>query len=102
MKRDIFRRGPRFTHRFGEAEARDDPFGDSTFDMDKPMFPQRRSSPIEVQNFGERNNFFNHAAPSAVKKAKGGFASLEGPAPNLPAEIGGQVPASTKKRRFPC
>lgn len=97
MKRDIFRRGTRMTHRFGECEN-DEPFMPlATFD---PKFPtgvtaRRGSPPLNIQTHGEHRYT---PIMSPVVKPGGGVASLNGPAPDEVDRVEMAIPANTKKR----
>lgn len=103
MKREIFRRGVRMQHQFGDLEGRNDPLGQGTFD---PRFPERvsdlskagASRPLEVQREGER---FYRDSPSPVCKPGGGYASLNGPAPDLPQVLAMPMPVGSKRRLGP-
>jgi hypothetical protein len=95
MNRDIFNRGPRMTHKFGETERRNDPLGARTFDLPRPTFPRQRSAPVTVHQHGEHRYF---DARSPVQKPSGGLASLSGPAPDLPGMVAAPIPVSTRRR----
>lgn len=95
MKREIFQRAVRMTHKFGATEKRDDPLGTRTFDPGFPVFPTQRSAPITQRRQGECEY---RPAPSAVQKPGGRFASKSGPAPDYAEMVAASVPASTKKR----
>jgi len=102
MKRDIFKRAIRMTHKFGETEAINDPLGANTFDFYNKYKRTRTSdhtapSPsCTVQQYGEHETF--NPARSPVQKPGGGLASNSGPAPDWAESIGAPVPVSTKKR----
>lgn len=100
MKREIFRRGVRMTHRFGELEGLNDPFSSGTFDPGFPISPsKRRSRSLEVKKDGE----YRYCDPQSpiVNQKTGKPASLNGPAPDysdLPAQT---MPLGTVKRKVP-
>ena len=97
MKREIFRRGVRMTHTFGELEGRSDPLGSGTFD---PKFPERVdtlcSKPLESKSLGEHQY---RPASSPVCKPNGGCASINGPAPDYSEMFAHPIPVGTKKRK---
>lgn len=99
MKKDLFRRSNRMTHRFGESEGAADPLGSGTFN---PQFPKaittHRSKPLTIQKHGE----YRYCPPaSGVVSAKGGKASLNGPAPDYAGEVSAAVPMNAKRRKQP-
>ena len=97
MKREMFLRPMRMTHRFGEAERADDPAGTNTFDYNGPLPGQsRRSRPLNMSTDGEHR----YSEPrSGVQKFTGGAARLSGPAPDYASEMACQIPVSTRKRK---
>jgi hypothetical protein len=101
MKRDIFSRPQRMTHRFGEIEKNDDPlFGptDTTFDPVLPKSPNElRSGGWDVKRNGQ--HVLVRQSRSPVCKPNGGYASLNGPKPDIAEGLAAQTPFSTKKRR---
>lgn len=97
LKRDIFHRGTRMTHRFG-PETEDDPIATrSTFRPDVPTFPDSGSRPFSVKAQGD----YRYCEPlSPIVKANGGRkASLNGPAPDAASEMAATPPAGTVKRK---
>jgi hypothetical protein len=103
IKRDIFRRGVRMTHRFEEAVNAGDPFNPGTFEMPWPKRPDALSEqapgrPCEVQRDGEH---MYREGSSPVCKPNGSAASLNGPTPDLPQIFGMPVPVGTKRRLGP-
>ena len=96
MMRDIFRRGVRMVHKFGETERVSDPYGSRTFDPPTPIFPQQRSAPITSKQYGEHDPFDPPKSP--IEKFRGGLASQAGPAPDIPGAIAAPIPSGTKKR----
>lgn len=98
MKKDLFRRNTRMTHRFGKAEH-DDPLGDQTFN---PQFPKGvtdgGSKPLTVKAHGQ-----HRYCPdlSGVISPTGHKASLNGPAPDYADEVTAMVPANSKRRKTP-
>jgi hypothetical protein len=99
VKREIFRRGVRMTHRFGELEGQNDPLGSGTFD---PKFPERMdtlsSKPLESCSLGEHQ--FREAT-SPVCKPNGGCASINGPAPDYAEMLARPFPVGSKRRLGP-
>lgn len=104
MKKDIFRRGTRMVHKFGEIEGRSDPvYGDQgVFD---PRFPivhnnmsgaRNNSPPITLQGHGEFRYFSQPG--SAIAKPTGRLASLNGPQPDYADAIASPVPVGTSQR----
>lgn len=101
MKREIFRRGVRMQHQFGSLEARNDPLGAETFEHRAPVAVSNLSGtgrPCEIQQYGER---MWTEPRSAVSKPGGGFASLNGPAPDYAESLGRPIPVGTKRRLGP-
>lgn len=96
MKRDIFSRPARFVHKFGELETRSDPIEVNTFKFPTPTFPQRKSPQLHVQQHGEHSY---RPESSPVCKANGGYATLNGPAPDKAEELGRPIPVGTKRRK---
>lgn len=97
LKRDIFHRGTRMTHRFGPV-AEDDPLSlRETFRPDTPTFPELRSRPFGVKSQGD----YRYCEPlSPIVKPNGGRkASLNGPAPDYAGEAAATIPAGTVKRK---
>ncbi len=103
MNRDIFKRGIRFTHKFGGIEQIDDPLGRRTFDFKAEQERTRvseLSKPAQqctVQQYGE------YAGPwgeprSPVQLPSGRLASTNGPEPDEARMYAVPVPASTRKR----
>lgn len=103
MKRDIFRRGVRMQHKFGDLEQHDDMLNIGTFDMPMPrrvddLSKRAAGRPCEVQTDGQH---FYRPEPSPVCKPSGGYATLNGPTPDLPQMVGMPVPVGTKRRLGP-
>jgi hypothetical protein len=103
VKKDWFRRGVRMQHPFGDLEGRSDPWGTRTFEESWPkrvddLSKQAAGKPLEIQQYGEHQY---REAPSPVCKPAGGYASLNGPAPDLPQIIGTPIPVGTKRRIGP-
>lgn len=99
LKREIFRRGTRMTHRFGPNTS-PDPFDSSSFDPGFPIAPNvRHSKSLEVQREGEYR-FLDPQSP-VVSTKTGRAASTNGPAPDLSDPIAQTVPSNTVKRRVP-
>lgn len=96
MKKDLFSRNTRMTHRFKQIEG-DDPLGGQTFD---PQFPKAistlRSKPLTPKAHGVHR----YCEPmSPVISPSGHRASLNGPAPDYADAAVAQVPANSKKRK---
>lgn len=102
MKKDIFRRPQRMTHKFGETEKIDDPLGGATFDFyeqhkrTRTTDLSRRGTPCTVQGYGEDRVFT--APRSPVQKPGGGLASVAGPAIDYAEMLARPMPVSSKKR----
>lgn len=105
MKRDWFRRGVRMQHQFGDTEKINDPLGTSTFDP--PDFPlpgagMKRLTgtgyPCEIQEKGE-HSYWPQRSP--IQKPSGSMASINGPAPDAPQNVGFPIPVGTKRRLGP-
>jgi hypothetical protein len=99
MKRDIFRRGVRMTHKFGEIEGRSDPVygNEGVFDPKFPVSPtQQHSPPLTIQSHGEFRYFSEPG--SAVAKPTGSLASLNGPQPDYAGAIAFPIPMGTRQR----
>ena len=102
MKRDIFRRGVRMQHQFGDTEKINDPLGVQTFDQTyfplpgpgmKSLSTQGKS--VEVQQYGE----YSYREPSSpIQKPSGGMATNQGPAPDVAQIFGFPIPVGTKRR----
>lgn len=101
MKRDIFRRGNRMVHKFGEIEGKDDPLFGSHSSKFEPQFPvgigEHRSPPITSKQYGEHDMF--SPSRSQIQKPGGGLASFSGPKPDLAELVAAPVPVGTKKRK---
>lgn len=96
MKREMFLRPNRMTHRFGEAEASADPLGTNTFDYKGPLpGASRRSRPLNLSTDGE---YRSTPTMSPVEKFRGGCAVLSGPAPDYADALAYPIPPSSKKR----
>lgn len=99
MKRDIFSRGVRMQHQFGETEKINDPLGLKTFDLPLPENRLAGHSPgCEIQQQGQ------HTWPpplSPVQKPSGQLADINGPAPDNAAIFATPIPVGTKRRLGP-
>jgi hypothetical protein len=101
MKRDIFRRGVRMQIPFGTLEERNDPFGSGSFDFRPPERVDELSGPsrpMQVQQYGERRY---RPSPSPIVKPNGACADMNGPAPDIAADIAMILPVGTKHRLGP-
>lgn len=102
MRRDIFKRATRMTHKFGATDAINDPLGMQTFDFygDQKRTRvgdlSRPGHPSTVQQHGEHELFNPPRSP--VQTPSGRFASKDGPAPDYAEGVAAPVPVSTKKR----
>jgi hypothetical protein len=98
LKREMFARPTRFTHRFGD---KDDPFQSSEyFDAPYPDGIKSVNQNGKGAFHGKQKGIAVYTEPySGVDKAKGGKASLSGPRPDVPDAIAETAPASTKMRR---
>lgn len=97
LKREMFLRGVRMTHRFG---SNDDPFQNGEY-FDAPYPNGIRSVNMNGRGGfnGKRNGLAVYTEPfSGVDKAKGGKASLSGPKPDRPDMIAEAIPTGTRKR----
>lgn len=98
LKREIFMRPVRFTHRFGE---RDDPL------MPEQTFAAPYVDGIKSVNQngkgafnGQQKGLHVYTEPfSPIDKFRGGKASLGGPSLDQPDAIADPVPSSTQMRR---
>lgn len=97
LKREMFLRPNRMTHRFGEQ---DDPITrDEYFEGPYPeLLKSGGSKPMGIKTHG-RHAFTEAISP--VDKFKGGSASLSGPKLDHADEIAEREPVSTKRRRVP-
>ena len=104
MQRDIFRRGVRFIHKFGDLKDVADPLNSvGSFD---PPWPKRiddlskmaAGKPLEV---GADGQHMYREAPSPICKPAGGYASINGPMPDIAQEVGMPIPVGTKRRLGP-
>jgi hypothetical protein len=101
MKREVFRRGVRMTHEFGGLEGRNDPLGSQSFPFEGPQRVDELSTqgrPKEVQQYGEHQY---RPASSPICKPSGGYASTNGPAPDVAQIFGMPIPVGTKRRLGP-
>lgn len=96
LKREIFLRPPRFTHRFGDN---DDPLQSSEyFDMPRPNGIKTVNANGKGGFTGKEKGQHHWPASSPVDKAKGGKASLSGPQTDMAAFMAERPPISTKRR----
>jgi hypothetical protein len=103
MKREIFSRGVRMIHKFGELESRSDPLGSTTFELPRPirvddLSKQCPAGFIEAKTHGEHNY---RPDSSPVCKPGGGYASFNGPKPDLAETFARPFPVGTKRRLGP-
>src|ERR1700678_1455821 len=104
MKDDFFRRGVRMIHKFGDLEKHDSPLGIGTWDIDAPIRVSSMGNngaddhPKHVQQNGE---YTYRPSSSPVCKPGGGYASTNGPAPDLAQMFAMPVPVGTKRRLGP-
>lgn len=101
LKREIFMRPNRMTHRFGENTAGNDPYTGGTFELPKPIITT--STPNRDGKGGaniQRDGLHVYTPPmSPIAKAKGGNASLAGPRLDLADEVVERPPVSTARRK---
>lgn len=100
MKRDIFNRGVRMTHKFGETEKIDDPFNTGTWDPPWPKSVGELSKPGHSCEIGEYGVHSYRPDSSPVQKPGGDMAVTNGPNPypDLPEMLGRPIPVGTKRR----
>lgn len=102
MERDIFRRGVRMVHKFGETEKQNDPLQTNTFDFQAAQERTRvrdlsgHTGPCTVKEYGETRSWAPPRSP--VQKPNGQLASTEGPTHDMADEVASVYPTSTKKR----
>ena len=107
MKRDIFCRGVRMQHQFGGLETRNDPLEQQTFDPPWPKRVQHLSeqngSSRELRDlYVQRDGQYGYRdEPAAVCKPYGGYATLDGPKPDVAQDIAMPIPVGTKRRYGP-
>jgi hypothetical protein len=98
LKKEIFARPTRFTHRFGD---KDDPWvmPEQYFDFTGPSSPKAANAP-KPGPFGIKDKGLHvHTPPqSPVSKFRGGHASF-GPQPDRADAIAEPLPPSTRERR---
>lgn len=97
LKKEIFARQTRFTHRFGE---KDDPITDGQyFDFKGPNGLKVSNSPMPKPFTGKEKGLHAWTEPlSPVHKARGGNASLSGPKLDYADAISEATPVGTRKR----
>ena len=98
LKKEIFARATRFTHRFGD---KDDPYqADQYFDAPYPNGIKSVNQNGKGAFNGKSKGLHVYTEPfSGVDKFKGGMASLSGPVLDSPDSVAETLPASTKMRR---
>lgn len=100
LKREIFLRPNRMTHRFGEQTDGNDPFGSGTFDLKSPTGKIHSTSTPEGRTGIKQNGVAKYyEATFPIAKAKGGDASLSGPTPDYAAAEAIRPPVSTARRK---
>lgn len=98
LKKEMFARHVRFQHRFGDT---DDPFMSGAY-FDAPYPDGIKSVNMNGKGAfsGKQHGLQVLTEPmSGVDKFKGGKASLSGPKPDVPDEIGERIPVSTARRK---
>lgn len=100
LKREIFLRPNRMTHRFGEAIGRGDPLGAESFELNAPK-GLRSTNSGHIGRTGIKQNGINRYSESlsAIEKPRGGAASLNGPAPDYAGMVVERPPVSTARRK---
>lgn len=103
LKREIFSRGVRMQHQFGDLISRNDPMGTSSFDAPWP----KRVDDLSKQNPGgffeskTHGEYSYREDSSPVCKPGGGFASFNGPKPDPIEPYSRPMPVGTKRRLGP-
>jgi hypothetical protein len=99
IKKELFNRGVRMQHKFGDLVDRGDPIQKDTFD---PMFPRslstRHGNELHQYQKGEHSY---REDPSPVVTPSGRRASFNGPSPDVAEEIARPIPVGTKRRFGP-
>lgn len=104
MHKDLFARGNRMTHKFGELIERSDPImGHATFEAPWPkrvddLSKRGAGHPCTSQDYGLHNY---RPDPSPVVKPNGRLARSDGPAPDLAMDLAMPIPVGTKRRLGP-
>ena len=104
MSRDIFCRGTRMTHRFGDLVDSRDPIGSTqAFTYTPPVRPDALSQmapgrPFEARTDGQ---YGYRPESSPIQKMNGEYASIDGPKPDLAQQLGMPEPVGTKRRLGP-
>jgi len=101
LKKEIFMRPTRMTHRFGE---RDDPFqphSEQTFSaLYVPPLPKPSRERAPTKLGIKTHGLHVYTEPfSGIHKFRGGNASLSGPTLDNPDAMADPIPASTEMRR---
>jgi hypothetical protein len=98
LKREIFSRGVRMTHKFGASIKNSDPIQKDTFNPNFPLgLNQRHGTQLHQKERGEHSY---RQDPSAVYKANTDtFASFNGPAPDNAEVTARPIPVGTKRRK---
>ena len=98
LKREIFARHTRFTHRFGDT---DDPAqGNEYFDMKYLNGIKEANLNGKGRFTGQEKGLHTYTKPlSPIDKFSGSKASLSGPSMDMADEMADPVPASTMPRR---
>jgi hypothetical protein len=104
MKQDFFRRGVRMIHKFGELEKHDSPLGVGTFGIHAPERIGTLGDngdhvrPLHIQAHGEHQY---RPSSSPICKPAGGYADINGPAPDFAQNLAMPMPVGTKRRLGP-
>jgi hypothetical protein len=99
MKKEVFSRGVRMQHQFGDTINVNDPLQMHSFNVPLPENRLAGHSPgCEVQEYGEKNY---RDAPSPVQKPNGSMASIDGPVLDLAEAHARPDPVGTKRRLGP-
>jgi hypothetical protein len=99
LKREMFLRAIRFTHRFGDPDDQNVQGGSEYFEFNGPQPPisarNHSSQALDIQ----KNGLHVPTKPqSPVSKFKGGRASISGPRLDVADVMAETPPTSTKKR----
>lgn len=98
LKREMFLRGVRMVHRFGDPDDQNVMGQSEYFDFKGPKLPKSDKMPSQRLNIQSHGLHAWTRPQSGVTKARGGKASLSGPALDVADAMAETAPTSTKKR----
>lgn len=98
LKKEIFLRGVRMTHRFGDPDDQNVMGASEYFDFKGPNPMKSSNSASQKLNIQSQGLHVPTKAQSPVTKARGGRASLSGPTLDVADSMAETEPTSTKKR----